>query len=173
MPTILEISDDLLALADLMEENAGADGEIPPEAAVAIEAWFAELSKDRDRKLDNYGALVREKQLRAAARKEELERLQIRVRVDENQVKFLKNRLLLFLDLQKVAKVETARYKFSCRGNGGVQALKLPDDPKTLPEDLQRIEVLPDTEKIREALKAGREIEGVALLPRGRHLQIN
>lgn len=172
MATLLEISEDMIALNDLIEGDVDASGEISEEAAAALDAWFAELTKDRDRKLDNYGALVRERTLRAAARREEMERLAIRVRVDENQVKYLKQRLLEFLDVHRTPKVETRRYKFSCCNNGGVQPMDLPEDPKKLPTEYQKIEIKADSEKLRAALVEGKEVVGCRLLPRGRHLRI-
>jgi len=172
MATLLEISEDLLALNDLIEGDVDATGEISPEAAAALDQWFAELTQDRDRKLDNYGALVRERTLRAAARREEMERLAIRVRVDENQVKYLKQRLMEFLIVQKTPKVETRRYKFSCCGNGGVQPMDVPERPEDLPKDYQKQVVAADTEKIRADLAAGKTVAGCCLRERGKHLRI-
>ena len=57
MATLLEISDDLLAFRQLLEDAGEAgDGELTPEAAQALEAWFGELSTNRDAKLDAYCA---------------------------------------------------------------------------------------------------------------------
>lgn len=172
MPTLIEISEDLMALDRLFEDSADETGEVPPEAAAELDAWLAELMHDRDRKLDNYGALIREYELRAAARKEEMERLAMRVKVDENRVKFLKQRLREFLDAHNTPKIETRRYKFSCRNNGGLQPMELPENPEVLPEEYQKVVVSADTEKIREALKANTDVPFCRLLPRGRHLRI-
>ena len=173
MATLLDISEDLLALDGLLEEATSEDGEIDPSVADAIEQWFTTLMQDRNNKLDNYGALVRTLELRAAARKEEMERLSKRVAVDTNQAKYLKQRLREFLDLHKLPKVETRRFKFSCCNNGGVQPMELPDDPEMLPKEYQRVEIKANTDDIRDALIAGKQIPGCILKPRGRHLRIS
>lgn len=171
--TLLEISEDLLSLEAVVDEFTTEDGEIDPKVAEAIEQWFAELEEDRDRKLDNYGALVREKLLRAKSRKEEADRLQALVRADENQAKYLKQRMLEFFDRHKIKKLDTHRFRFSVRGNGGLEPLDKPEDPTTLPEQYQRKIIEADTDTIRKALAAGIQVPGCALKPRGRHLQIN
>lgn len=175
MPTLLEISEDILALEALIDDCTTEDGELvmQPEADRVLANWFSELMEDRDRKLDNYGALVREMLMRAAARKEEMSRLAARVKADETKAKYLKQRLLEFLDAHRIQKIETRRYKFSCRGNGGLQPLDKPEDPTSLPEEYQRKIIEADAEAIRAALATGVEIPGCSLKPRGRHLQIN
>lgn len=173
MATLLEISEELLALNELIENATTEDGEIDPQVAEELDKWFEQLLSDRDNKLDNYGALIRTLELRAAARKEEMERLAKRVAVDSNQAKYLKQRLREFLDLHKMPKVETRRYKFNCQNNGGILPLTLPDDAEALPKDYQRVEIKADTDKIREQLAKGVEIPGCSLGKRGRHLRIS
>lgn len=173
MATLLEISEDLLALELLIDDCTSDDGELDPAVAAPLDEWFAQLMEDRDRKLDNYGALVREKLLRAKARKEEMDRLSARIKADENQAKYLKQRMLEFFDRHGIKKLDTRRFKFSARGNGGLEPLDKPEDPTTLPEEYQRITVEADTDAIRAALSAGVEVPGCSLRPRGRHLQIN
>lgn len=172
MSTLLQISEDILALNNLIEEATSEDGEIDTAVAEALDQWFTTLLKDRDNKLDNYGALVRTLELRAAARKEEMERLAKRVAVDTNQAKYLKQRLREFLDMHKMPKIETRRFKFNCQNNGGVLPMQLPDDPETLPKDYQRVEIKADTDKIRADLVAGKQVPGCSLGVRGRHLRI-
>jgi hypothetical protein len=168
MPTLLEISGDLLALSDLLEESGG---EVTPETEAAIDAWFADLGEQRDAKIDNYAALVRELTLRAAARKEEQERLALCVRVDENTVKRLKERLKLFMELQGLRKLETARYRVSVQANGGRPPLEIPD-ATAVPVEYQRVVISADVDAIHAALKQGVEVPGVRQLARGSHLRI-
>lgn len=175
MPTLIEIGADLSALEQLLEEAAEASpgGELNDDQAAAFDAWFAELEHDRDRKLDSYAALIREWTLRAAARREELERLQLRVRVDEGQAARLKQRLKEWLEANGLKKIETRRYKLTVCRNGG----KTPLDTSManvaeLPEDLRRVVVTPDNDKIRERLEAGGDVPGCRLLPRETHLRI-
>jgi hypothetical protein len=65
MPTLLEISDDLIAFRQLLEELCDeTGGELPAELAESLDSWFAELDQNRDAKLDAYCALIREMTLR-------------------------------------------------------------------------------------------------------------
>jgi len=172
MPTLLEISQDLIELNNAIEEAVGEDGEMTEEVSKMLDDWFAVAAQNRDEKMDNYGALVRERTLRAAARKEEMERLAMRVKVDENAVKYLKQRLFDFMEMHKTPKLETRRYKFSICGNGGVQPLEMPEKPETLPEPYQTKVVVANVTKLREDLAKGEVVEGCKLLPRGKHLRI-
>jgi hypothetical protein len=166
--TLLDISADVQALADLLEEA----GELTPEASAAVEQWFAELGGAEQTKLDNYCALIRSLQLRAAARKEEAERLAKRVRIDEATASWLKQNLLRYMHATGSKKIETDRYLLTRRVNGGKQPLEI-----TLPVDqlsplYQRVEVKADQDEIRAALEAGVIVDGCRLLPRGEHVEI-
>ena len=174
MPTLFEISDDLMELERAIDEAAGDDGEINEAAAATLDAWFALATQNRDLKLDNYGALYTEMLARAEARREEMNRLAVRVRVDENKAKYLKQRLFEFMELHKFVKVETRRYKLTICGNGGVQPLDMPEDPKNLPKAYQKevTTVSADVVQLRLDLAAGAAVEGCKLLPRGKHLRI-
>jgi hypothetical protein len=170
MASLLEISEDLVAFRQLLEE---ADGEITPENEQAIEAWFADLGEMRDAKLDAYAALISEWTLRAAARRQEKERLERRICADENNVKRLKNRLKLFMEAQGETKIETRRYRISISNNGGKQPVEVSAAPSSLPACFQKITIEPDVEAIREALVQGQTIDGCKLLPRGTNLRIS
>jgi hypothetical protein len=76
--TLFEISTDLLALYDRIEELGG--DVTAPDVEQAIDAWFERLSHERDEKLDNYAALIRELEARAQARRDEAKRLADRAR---------------------------------------------------------------------------------------------
>ena len=56
--TLFDISTDLMAFYDRIEELGGDI--TAPEVEQAIDAWFERLSHERDEKLDNYAALIRE-----------------------------------------------------------------------------------------------------------------
>lgn len=170
MTTLLEINADLLAFKALLDE---ANDELSPETEQAIEAWFSELTTNRDAKIDNYVAYCRDLQLRAAARKEEAERLLKRVQVDENTAKRLKQRLLDFMQQQGERSIETARYKVSVCGNGGKTPVDIHAMPDELPAEFQKVKVEPDVDKIRTALEAGAKVYGCWLGKRGQHLRIS
>ncbi len=170
MATLIEISQDLLAFKSLLDE---CDTDITPQIEEAMDAWFAELDVSSKDKLDNYAALIRNLTLQAAARREEKERLDKRVRVDENTVARLKERLKMFFEMQGLRTVETRRYKLTLCNNGGLTPLKVEAEPKNLPEEFQYWECSADTVKLRKALEAGTRVDGVQLMDRGKHLRIS
>lgn len=171
MSTLLQISEDILALGSLFEEQD--DGELSPEREAILDAFFKEAMTNRDDKMDNYGALIRQFQLRAAVRKEEMERLAIRVRVDENAAKRLKDRLKEFMEIHELKKIETNRYQLRVQANGGKQAVEVACSPDSLPVIYQRIKIEADNDALRDAISSGAKVNGVTLLPRGSHLRIS
>ena len=132
------------------------------------------MGDERDRKLDNYAALISEITARAELRKSEARRLMELAQVDENRAKLLKDRLKAFFEVHSLKTVETARYKLSLAKNGGKQPLILDDSiPVTqLPEQFQRVSVDPDTAAIRSALERGELLEFAQLGERGTSLRI-
>lgn len=166
MPTLLDISEDVRALQAALDEEAG-------ELTPALEDWFAKVQADLEGKTDNYCALIREFELRAAVRKEESDRLQKRIAADMGLARRLKARLQSFMEETGTPKIETPRYRVSVAGNGGKEPLEINAPPEDLPPDCQRVTVEADTDALREYLKAGQEIPGVKLLPRGKHLRIS
>jgi hypothetical protein len=173
MRTLLEIADDMVAFYAAVEAAVDEGGEIAPEAEAALDAWFAELSQDRDKKVDAYAALIREWTLRAAARREEMERLAKRVKADENAAKRLKERLKFFMESQGLDKIETKRFRVSVAKNGGKLPLELTVRPEQLPMDFQLSQVIVDEQRLRKALEDGREVPGAKLGERGTHLRIS
>ena len=165
--TLLDISDDLRALDDLLFEVGGDLSD--PRVQQAVDGWFAELSKDLDGKVDNYAALIKEMEGRAALRAEEAHRLSNRARIDGESAKWLKNRLKGVLEERGVKKLETRRFRVSIAGNGGKQPMQV--DPE-VPSSFTRTILETDHDAIRGALEAGENLAFARLLPRGTHLSI-
>lgn len=174
MRKLWQISDDLEALAALLD---GLEGEITDdEAGRAIEKWFDEIGAERNQKIDNYCALIRQYEAYAAARQFEAGRLEAMAKADENKAENLKQRLHYFFEKHDIAKLETDRFKVAIQNNGGSLPLIYPDtwkeSPESAPEKYQRVEVKLNTEAIREDLRNDQAPDGVALGVRGKHLRI-
>lgn len=164
--SLVDISGDLRAIEDLLEETCG---EIVDEA---LEKWFDELGTERDRKIDNYCALIDDLDSQAKRHREDAARLAEWAQTDENKVKRLKERLLWFFEAHRIDRLITAHYKPRICGNGGKQPLSVKVEAEKLPEEFQRHIIEPNTDAIREFLQAGEELEFAELLPRGQHLRI-
>lgn len=174
MSTLYQISEDLLALEALLTETGGDVSDAEVEAAIV--AWMAELSHDRDVKMDNYVSLMRELKAREVARMNEASRLQERAQIDAQAYDRLKDRLKEFFELHELKTVETKRFRITLANNGGKEPLSVDPDyenkPQMLPERFQKTTVEADHAKIREAVEAGEQWSFAKLLPRGKSLRI-
>lgn len=173
MRTLFDISDDLFALAQLLEEEGG---EVRPETEEAIDAFFAELGDERDKKIDNYCALIRHFEALASVRKEEAKRLASSASTLENNAARLKSRLLVFFKIHGLGKISTPRFNVGPQKAGGKAPLVLDplyvECPDKLPDGLKTVTYSPDKEAIRRAVEAG-EADGIAYIAeRGEFLSI-
>lgn len=172
--SLFAISDDLLALADLMTETGG---EIPEgEVGAALEKYFNDLGEERDQKLDAYGWVIRELEARGEARQAEAARLNVLAASDAGASKRLKDRLKYFMDGQAVTKIETDHFKFAVQKNGGKAPLDIPDtwheNPACAPERYHKISVSLNKDLIREDLEAGEVVPSCEIAEKGTHLRI-
>lgn len=170
MPTLLNIAADFSALDSLLEELGGDISD--PAVEQAIADWEAELGANLDAKVDGYCAYVRELELRAAARKEEEERIAKGRKTCEARAAWLKRRLIeamTAIGVKKAGRVRTA----SIAANGGALPLVFEVDPEPgdVP-DYERTIIELDHAKIRKALEDGVVLDWVRLGERGKHLRI-
>jgi hypothetical protein len=164
--TLLEISSDVKHLADVLEDCA--DGELAP----AIQQWMESIAEAEQEKLDNYCALIRDVQLRIAARQEERDRLQRRIQTDENLVAKLKGMLLWYFKEHGMTRFETERYSICRVANGGKLRVEVDLPAEDLPAAFRMVEMKANKDAIRTALEAGESVKGCRLLPRGEHVHI-
>lgn len=177
--TLLNITDDMQALDDLLHE---AGGDVTDESVQQyVKQLTKELEDDLHNKVDGYISYIRHLELQAAARQEEAERLKKAADANHNSAKHLKERLKGILEKLGVKKAGNVR-QATVAGNGGKQPVWISDDvkehPEKLPERFQRVKVFPDTDAIREALENGESLEDgdgwtfAQLEERGTHLRV-
>jgi len=170
--SLIDITEDMQALDDLLDECGGDITGIEE----TVDRWFAELKGELNSKLDGYAAFIRELDLRIAARTEEKERLEMRIRVDSNLQQFLKLRLRDCLASRNQRKVETRRYRISLVKNGGKAPLVWsngrPPAPESVSAEFQRVRVEIDTDAVRQSLESGKELEFARIGERGEHVRI-
>jgi hypothetical protein len=135
MPTLFDISDDMLALERLLTEQGGdlTDDEIE----AAIDDWFDENQNAREEKIDAYAALIREFEARAEARSDEADRLQGRADQDEKSAESMKKRLKHFYEVHDMKSLETPRFRVTLAGHGGKQPVEVLREA-TVPDHLKR-----------------------------------
>jgi len=167
LSTLLEITDNMVVLDDLIQECGGNMED--PQIEEAISTWISEMQDDLDNKVDNYAAFITELKARSATRKAEADRLAARARTDSSTAAFLGNRLKIALTELGIKKLETDRYRVTVAGNGGKQPLDIHGE---VPHEFSVVRLEPNKNKIREALENGKELDFAILQDRGNRLSI-
>ena len=162
MSTLYEISGDYLRLLEMLEEEENIDPQAFADTLEGIEGEF-------EIKADNYARIIKE--LRAESEKyaAEVGRMQKRMETLANNEKRLKQHLYESMKATGKLKFKTDLFSFGIQKNGGLQPMEIMPDV-AIPDEYCRKE--PDNTKIREALKAGKELPFAVLKERGEHLSI-
>ena len=125
--------------------------------------------------MDGYCNLIKTLEGEAAVAKAEQEQYAMRVRTRENRVKWLKERMKLYLELTGRIKAQTATGRtIAVQANGGMTPMRVAefDDPAEIPAEYQKIRIEFDTAKARMMLERGEQCPFAVLEPRGKHLRI-
>lgn len=163
--TLLDIRNDYSDFFELLE--AIDLEEVSDDDQARLNAFLETLDKERDKKLDNIGAYIKDLQARAKARKQIVDEMQSLYKTDTNKVTWLKNLLLNFFTDQKIEKaIDTVRCKFWTQRNSQA-TLTLPEavkerqflfiDEETLaviPEQYRKQVWVVNTAPLREDLEA-------------------
>jgi hypothetical protein len=169
--SLFAIGADLEALNDLLEECGGDITD--PTVCAAVEAWSAELDRDRGEKLDRvHGLLVRLHMEAAAARQQSAEWAD-RAASREKRSAGLKKMLLDHLQRRgEASAVSAAGLKFAVQANGGKPALTVNVPAEELDGRFLKVTVAADVDAIRAAIEAGEDVPFARLEPRGFHLRV-
>ena len=162
--TLYELTDELMQLLELAE-----DPEVDPEV---LEDTLAALTGEIEDKAVGYGKVIRQLESDAVALKAEEARLNNRRKTLEANVKRMKESLFTTMKVMNRQKIDTELFKFSIRKN-----------PAAVVMDEQYIENIPeeylipqepkiDRAKLKEDLKAGKDLDGIAHLEQGESLTI-
>lgn len=170
--TLYEIGEDIVALDSLLFEVGGDVSE--EDADAAITSFLNENRENLERKLDGYGYLIREQEKDAEFCEAEAERLSRRAEVRRNAVKRLKDRLNDFFTQHGLTKVQAPHFTLAQQKNGGKIPLEIKVQPEELPKPYRYevVSVKADTDKIREALEAGKKLPFATLGERGTHIRV-
>jgi len=170
LSTLLEISDDMQALDELLTECGGDLSD--PKTMAAFQEFADQLYADFDNKADGYAALIMEMTKRAEVRRSEAERMRKRAEIDENNAHFLKSRLMYVMTERNLKKIETDRFRISVAKNGGKLPLIIENDDQVPDYYCYQPPLKPDVNKIREALDNGEKLQFARYGERGMHLKI-
>jgi hypothetical protein len=162
--TLYELSDDYMNLLTMAE-----DPDIDPEAFADTLAGIEGAIED---KADGYAKVIRTLEGDAAACDAESKRLRNKKQIIENNIKRMKSALQYAMEATGKTKFKTALFSFGIQKN-----------PAAVVMDEGYIENIPerflipqdpviDKKAIKEALKSGEDLEGIAHLEQGESLRI-
>jgi hypothetical protein len=165
--TLLDITDDIRALDDILAENGGDLSD--PQIESVISEWEDGLEADLENKLDAYAALITEWEARSEMRSVEASRLAKRAKIDAAAADALRRRLQYVFESRNLRPVETPRYRIALARNGGKRPLDIHDE---VPAEFLKITTSPDTERIRAELEAGKALPFAVLMERTNRISI-
>lgn len=152
-----------LALAD-------SDGEITPE----IQAMLDSVESELPAKVDGICSVLRHQATRAAAAREEGERLAKLAQSREKAATRLREYLKANLERMNISRVETDRFKVRIQKNS-VPSVRLADgiSPEDLPAEYVRFKPEANNSAIAMAWKAGKSLPDGVEVSVGTHLRIS
>lgn len=164
MATIYEMTDEYLALLELAE-----DPEVDPET---LEGTLEALDGEIEEKADGYAKVMKQLEANVAALRAEEKRLSTKRTTCENNMKRMKQALQYAMEATGKTKFKTDLFSFGIQKN-----------PAAVVIDEQYIENIPeeylipqepkiDKTKMKEDLKAGKDLEGICHLEQTESLRI-
>ena len=165
--SLYHISTEMQSILDAMLDG-GVDS---PQAMAAMDQHLQGLEVALESKADAYAGVIRELELRATARTEEVKRIRALADADATLAQRLRERLRDVMAATGMTRIDTPRFRLSVVGNGGRQPLLIAD-PEAIPPLFIRNVPEINREAIRLALDAGQEVPGCSLAPRGSRLSI-
>lgn len=162
MGTLYEIATELETLYDM-----STDPECDPQAlADTIESVMGELELKASSCVYVMKQLEMEQEKAETVSKEFSDKAKVRA----NSLKRIKEAILLTMDRLGLKELEAGDYTIKIQKNGGKEPLVL-DHPEEVPDNLTKVTIEPDKDKIREYLKDN-SASWAHIEPRGRHLTI-
>ena len=159
--TLYEINSQINNLMDIIFDSVDEEtGEVDPE----LMAQLSTLNLERDQKLDNIGAYIKNLDAEAKAIKDEMDALKKRLDQKKRKIESLKEYVAQDMMRNGDTKKESARVVFSFRKSKAVEIT----DETLIPKDFLTIktEVKPDKVEIKHAIDAGKEVPGAELVER-------
>lgn len=159
--TLYEINSQINNLMDIIFDSVDEEtGEVDPE----LMAQLSTLNLERDQKLDNIGAYIKNLDAEAKAIKDEMDALKKRLDQKKRKIESLKEYVANDLQYHGDTKKESARVVFSFRKSKAVEIT----DESLIPKDyiVTKTETRVDKVEIKHAIDEGKEIPGATLVER-------
>lgn len=164
MSTLYELTDEYKMVLE-MSEDPDVDDQVLADTLEGIEGEI-------EYKADGYARVIREMEADARALKTEEERLSARRATIENRIKYLKARLQYAMLLVGKPKFKTELFSFNIQKNPAAVIIDTPDLDEIPAEYLIQQPPKVDKQRIKEDLKAGADLLGIAHLEQTESLRI-
>lgn len=164
MSSIYELTQDYLQILSMLE-----DPELDPQTlADTMEGIEGEF----EIKAENYAKVMKNLEGDILAIKAEIDRLTSKKRVIENNIKSMKNNLQYAMETTGKTKFKTELFGFNIQKNTPSVVIDLEDLSKLPSQFIKQHEIEADKTAIKEALKRGENLDGIAHLEQSESLRI-
>jgi hypothetical protein len=164
MSTLYELTADFMMLLEMAED--------PDTDPVAFEDTMEALGLEIEDKADGYAKVIRQLEGNIAACKAEIQRLKTAATVMENNIKRMKENLQDTMEVTGKRKFKTPLFSFNIQKNPPSLVLDAVDTNNIPGEYLIPQEPKVDTAKLKNDIKAGKDLDGIAHLESGYSLRI-
>lgn len=171
--TLFDVGNDWGALDMLIDEMGGEL--VSPEVEQQVDAIFAELARNESVKLAGYVSYVRQLEMESSAAKEYANHYAAKAKSRESRVKWLKERMKVYLEMTSRKEAVTAHGDKVCvQKNGGkppIQWAEAIDVEGLDPRFVKTVKSI-NTDAVEVALKAKEILPFAKQLEPGTHLRI-
>ena len=160
MGTLFDITEDFRSLYELATDPE-CDEQVFQDT---LEGLMGELEV----KSCGYTQVIKQLDMEAKQAKEVSQMFADKAKVRENHIKRMKEALKMAMETAGVDEIAAGAFTIKLQKNGGLQPLKITGE---VPDNMTKVIVEPDTDRIREFLKDN-ECEWAHLEERGKHIVI-
>lgn len=162
---LYEISQETQTKINLLGQML-ADGKEPTADFVSE---LLDLRGELDKKLVNYGFVIKQEQAHIDSLQAEIDRLTKLKKSRQGAVDLLKNRMQSAMVDNNLTKIDDPILPIRIQKNP--KSVRLDIDPIHLPQEFQKVAITADKTAIKKALESGQEVKG-AVLEQGQSIRI-
>lgn len=164
MSNIYEITNDYLQIMAMLEDS-DLDPQTLADTMEGIEGEF-------EIKAENYAKVMKNLEGDILAIKTEIDRLTAKKKALENNIKNMKSTLQTAMETTGKTKFKTELFSFNIQKNAPSVVIDLEDLSKLPSQFIKQREIEADKTAIKEALKRGENLDGIAHWEQGESLRI-
>ena len=157
LPRFDEIQFEISAMLELDE------GELTVVQREKLDEYLEMLGTQESERIDRFGAFVRGQAARIQSIRDEAARLYRKAAAAETRLKYLKGSYLRTFQLYGLKQVRGMVYSASIRKTQSVEIVS-PEATLDAGFASERVEIVPDKQRIKDAINAGQDVPGARLI---------